>query len=255
MAKFDFRKLVNDSTETLKSSTQKVQEALKNADIQAVANDMSSKGKDAANFIKHKADEALQTVSNARKRDEELHGLFTVDGTLKLMCMIMSADGDIADEELTQIHDIGTELDEQFPEYQDELISECTALVNKFDSEAFQEDYNDAVRDIIQNSFNVPGATIPVKLLLWNLLVVAQSDNTYLDKEGKLIRYIAKHLGLDKSIVPEMESSIRALLAVEQEISWIKTTNRPFAVVEPILCELSDRKAAIMQGVHMLIND
>ena len=111
------------------------------------------------------------------------------------------------------------------------------------------------MRDVIRESWNVPGATIPVKLLLWDLLAVAQSDNRYQEEEAKLIRYIARHLEVDKSIVPEMENASRTLMAIENEITWLKATDRPFGTVEPVMNELSDRKVAIMQGVRDLIND
>ena len=95
----------------------------------------------------------------------------------------------------------------------------------------------------------------PVKLLLWNLLVVAQSDSCYQEEEAKLIRYIARHLEIDKSIVPEMEHALRAMLAIENEMEWLKSTDRPFGTVEPVLTELAERKATIVQAVHDLIGD
>ena len=108
---------------------------------------------------------------------------------------------------------------------------------------------------MIQRALNAPGATVPVKLLLWDLLVVAESDSAYQEEEAKLIRYIARHLEIDKSIIPEMEHSLRAVMAIEHEMDWLKATNRPFGTVEPVLKELADRKDTILQGVHNLMGD
>ena len=255
MAKFDFKKLVGDSTDKLKNSAQKAQETVKGFDLKAAAKDAAAKGKDAAEYLRRKADETVQAVSRAAKKNEEVHGFITVDGAIKLMYMVMAADGDIAGEELSQIQEIGGELDAAFAEHGTETMTECTALVKKLDAENYREDLNDLVRDVIQESLNVPGATVPIKLLLWDLLAVAQSDNHYREEEAKLIRYIAKHLEVDKSIIPEMESASRAMIAIENEITWLKTTDRPFGTVEPVMDELIERKTTIMQGIRDLIND
>ena len=235
MAKFDLKKLVGDSSDKLKAGAQKAQETLKGI------SDAAAKGKEMAE-LRH-------------RKKEDVYGFITVDGAVKLMCMVMAADGDIADGELDQIREIRGELDPTFGEQQTDAVAESTALVKKLDAENYREDLNDLVRDVIRESWNVPGATIPVKLLLWDLLAVAQSDNRYQEEEAKLIRYIARHLEVDKSIVPEMENASGTLMAIENEIAWLKTTDRPFGMVEPVMNELSDRKVAIMQGVRDLIND
>lgn len=255
MAKFDFKKLVDDSADKLKNSAQKAQETLKGFDLRKAADGAAAKGKNAADYLKRKTDAAVQVAAGAAKKTEETRGLITVDGAVKLMYMVMAVDGDMAEEELSQIQEIGGELDAAFAERQRETMDECTAMVKQLDTENYREELNDLVRDVIQESLHVPSATIPVKLLLWDLLAVAQSDNHYQEDEAKLIRYIARHLEVDKSIVPEMETASRALMAIENETAWLKTTDRPFGVVEPVMKELADRKAAIMQGVHDLMND
>lgn len=254
MAKFDFKKLVNDSADKLKTGAQKAQEAVKGFDIKTAAGDVVTKGKDAAEYFKQKTDETVQAVSQAVRKKEEARGFITAQGAVKLMCMMMAVDGDISKQELGQLQEIGNELDEHFPEYQEKTVEECTALVEKLDAENYREELHDVVRDVIQESLHASGATVPVKLLLWNLLVVAQSDSCY-QEEAKLIRYIARHLEIDKSIVPEMEHALRAMLAIENEMEWLKNTDRPFGTVEPVLTELAKRKATIVQAVHDLIGD
>lgn len=255
MAKFDFKKLVNDSADKLKNGAQKAQEAVKEFDIKTAAGDVMTKGKDAAEYFKQKTDETVQAVSQAVRKKEEVRGFITAQGAVKLMCMMMAADGDISKQELGQLQEIGNELDEHFPEYQGKVVEECTALVEKLDAENYREELYDVVRDVIQESLHASGATVPVKLLLWNLLVVAQSDSCYQEEEAKLIRYIARHLEIDKSIVPEMEHALRAMLAIENEMEWLKSTDRPFGTVEPVLTELAERKTTIVQAIHDLIGD
>lgn len=255
MAKFDFKKMVNDSADKLKTGAQKAQEAVKGFDFKAAAGDVAAKGKDAAEYLKQKTDATVQAVSEAVRKKEEVHGMITSEGAIQLMCMVMAADGDISEKELSQIQEIGEKLDDSFSEHQGQTVEACTALVKKLDAENYQEELHDAVRDVIQSALNAPGATVPVKLLLWDLLVVAESDSTYQEEEAKLIRYIARHLEIDKSIVPEMEHSLRAVTAIENEMDWLKATNRPFGTVEPVLKDLAARKDTILQGVHDLISD
>ena len=52
-----------------------------------------------------------------------------------------------------------------------------------------------------------------------------------------------------------MEHALRAMLAIENEMEWLKSTDRPFGTVEPVLTELAERKATIVQAVHDLIGD
>ena len=66
-----------------------------------------TKGKDAAEYFKQKTDETVQAVSQAVRKKEEAHGFITVQGAVKLMCMMMAADGDISKQELGQLQEIG----------------------------------------------------------------------------------------------------------------------------------------------------
>ena len=50
-------------------------------------------------------------------------------------------------------------------------------------------------------------ATISSKLLVWDLLTVAFSDENYNDSERRLLKYIVRKLNLDKASFLEMESS------------------------------------------------
>ena len=50
-----------------------------------------------------------------------------------------------------------------------------------------------------------------------------------------------------------MESSFLTLQDLENELSWIKTTNRPYLTIEAIVNEIADRKTAIFESVKDLI--
>ena len=52
-----------------------------------------------------------------------------------------------------------------------------------------------------------------------------------------------------------MEHTFSTLLAIEKEEEWLKSSDRPYKVIEERVKELQNRKNAIMQGVNALIMD
>ena len=93
------------------------------------------------------------------------------------------------------------------------------------------------------------------KVLLWDLMTVSYSDNEKSVAERRLIRYVAESFGIEKTICIEMDQTIQTLIAVEKEIAWLKTTDRPYLEIEARINELADRKNAIMSGVQALLAD
>lgn len=91
------------------------------------------------------------------------------------------------------------------------------------------------------------------KPLVWDLLTIAYSDESYDETERKLLKYIVRKLQIDKAVFLEMESSILTILDIEKEIAWIKTTDRPYLTIEARVNELTKRQAAIFDSVKDLI--
>ena len=83
---------------------------------------------------------------------------------------------------------------------------------------------------------------------------MAYSDDSYGEEEQRLIKYIARKTNIDRAVMLEMESSIRTILAIENELHWIKTTNRPYLTIEAMVNELEDRKAVIFDSIKELIS-
>lgn len=46
---------------------------------------------------------------------------------------------------------------------------------------------------------------------------------------------------------------MQTLIDMERELSWIKTTNRPYLAIEAVVNELADRKAVILESIVNLI--
>ena len=111
----------------------------------------------------------------------------------------------------------------------------------------------DGVEEALLSSSETADTFITPKLLLWNLLSIAYSDESYDEVERKLIKYIVRKLGIDKAVFLEMESSMLTMLDIEKEIAWIKTTDRPYLTIEARINELTRRKTVIFDSVKDLI--
>ena len=68
------------------------------------------------------------------------------------------------------------------------------------------------------------------------------------------MKYIVRKTNIDKAIFLEMESSILTLMDIEKELTWIKTTNKPYLTIEAMVNELMDRKNVIFESVKDLIS-
>ena len=90
--------------------------------------------------------------------------------------------------------------------------------------------------------------------MVWDLLTVAYSDEQYDEAERKLLKYIVRKTNIDKAVFLEMESSILTLMDIEKELTWIKTTNKPYLTIEAMVNELMDRRNVIFESVKDLIS-
>lgn len=184
-------------------------------------------------------------------------GISTVScrDALKVIYYFMAADGEIYHGEEEKFDEIGKELLPDYISEKESIVKECrSAMENVIDP----EDHYDVVQDCVENALLSPsasdGISISPKLLVWDLLTVAYGDEGYGDAERRLLRYIVRKLNIDKAIFLEMESSVLTLMDIEKELSWIKTTNRPYLTIEEIVNELTGRKDAVFSSVKDLIS-
>lgn len=90
-------------------------------------------------------------------------------------------------------------------------------------------------------------------MLVWDLLTIAYSDENYDETERKLLKYVVRKTDIDKAVFLEMENSILTLMDVENELSWIKTTEKPYLTIEAMVNELMERRSVIFESVKDLI--
>lgn len=173
---------------------------------------------------------------------------------LQIIYYLMAADGTVYHSEEEKFDAIGAALDPNFADSKPAIIKDCQAQLEKvIDSEDYYDVLQDGVEDAIQSSNETADTFITPKLLVWDLLTIAYSDESYDETERKLLKYIVRKLQIDKAVFLEMESSILTILDIEKEIAWIKTTDRPYLTIEARVNELTKRQAAIFDSVKDLI--
>ena len=173
---------------------------------------------------------------------------------IKVIYYLMAADGEIFHSEEDKFDAIGTELSPDFMENKEQIVKECKAQMEKvIDPEDYYDILRDGVELALSSSAQTEDTFITPKLLVWDLLTIAYSDENYDESERRLLKYIVRKLSIDKSIFLEMESSILTLMDLERELNWIKTTDRPYLIIENMVNELADRKNVIFESVKDLI--
>ena len=121
-----------------------------------------------------------------------------------------------------------------------------------------EEEYFDFIRDyatkIIYKSEDT-GDGIGARTLIWDLLVVAFSEGDYSSNERRLIRFASNAMEIDQAVLLEMEQTLRTITALNKEEEWLKSLNRPYAVIAEQVDELKVRRETILTGLHALLAD
>ena len=196
-------------------------------------------------------------TSTTTDTDEDVLTITAIStrNAIKVIYYLMAVDGEIFHSEEEKFDSIGKELDPQFAEHKEQIIKECQSQLDKvIDPEDFYDTLQDGVEYALMHSKATADTFITPKLLVWDLLTVAYSDESYDEAERRLLKYIVRKTGIDKAVFLEMESSILTMMDIEKELAWIKTTNKPYLTIEAMVNELADRKNVIFESIKDLIS-
>lgn len=286
MALFNLKKLkdtVEKSADSIKKSVsdaaEKMPESAKNINISESMKDMAGKGQSMMDILKAKGDELISSrkekedetkaaIKNALRDKKGGEAVFSVRDALRIMYCMILIDGNVSEEEKEKFCEIGLACDQDFDACKKQLIDECNGVVQSesaqgidfvsiasVDSEEYYDQIHDYVGDLIKEENFYQAEGVRAKWLIWNLLAIAYSEGDYSTNERRLMRYIAKKSGVDNTVLLEMEHTFSTLIAIEKEEEWLKSSDRPYKVIEERVVELSNRKNAIMQGINALISD
>ena len=194
-----------------------------------------------------------EKVPTPKNKKLEITGIST-HNAIKIIYFLMSADGRIYHSEEEKFDSIGTELDPEFAQNKEQIVKECREQLDKaIDPEDYYDVLQDSIKDALLSSVKAADTCITPKLLVWDLLTIAYSDENYDETEQKLLKYIVRKLNLDKAVFLELESSLLTLMDLEKELAWIKTTDRPYLTIESMVNEITNRKNVIFESVKDLI--
>ncbi len=254
MPKFEFGKGLKEklqvAAETAKSMAKDATKDINLPSAEEIKDGAKSKIADVKESLKNIEKESIQDQTDTL----ELKTLSTKNA-LKIIYYVMAADGEIIKSEEEKYNAIGNELAPDFDEKKESIIAECQAQMEKAEN---SEEYYDILHDGVEDAFvsalpNEDGYITP-KLLVWDLLTIAYSDEHYDENEKKLLKYIVRKANIDSAVFLEMENSIITLLDIEKELAWIKTTDKPYMTIEAMVNELINRKNVIFESVKDLIS-
>ena len=265
MAKIDFsdklKGTIKKTTEAVKSAAQEVDVKAMTESVKGVATSAAKKVGDAAKEGTDQMKAAMAKKAEEKKQLEEQKQIEAPQivavspiNAVKVFYYMMSADGKIEASEEEKFDLIGAQIDVDFKEHKEQIVEVCKSQLEKVIDQA---DYYDAVQDGVEEALLAEqkvdcGFVLP-KLLVWNLLTIAYSDDEYNEEERKLIKYVVRKLNVAKDTFLEMENSLLTINDIEKEISWIKTTNRPYLTIEGHVKELEKRREDIFESVKALI--
>lgn len=261
---------LNKAKEALQNAAKSVEQAAKDIDLNQVKGKVEEAAKSVGDAVKNidlnqAKDKVVQTanslinkekpaVSEQTEKAPEIKALST-HSALKIFYYIMSADGTILHNEEEKFDSIGAELDPHYAENKDNIIAECKVQMEKvIDPDDYFDVIQDGIEEAISNSVPTEDSFITPKMLAWDVLTLAYSDENYDETERKLLKYIVRKTNIDKTVFLEMESSILTLMDIERELAWVKTTKQPYMTIESIVNELTERKTVIMDSVKDLIS-
>lgn len=210
--------------------------------------------------IGEKATEQVRSTFQRKDRETEQNHervvpkAVSVRNAVKVIYFLMAVDGEVYHGEEEKFDAIGAELISDFDEVKASILADCRSDMRKVND---PEDHYDVIQNCVEAALLAPvkaeEATISSKLLVWDLLTVAFSDENYNDTERRLLKYIVGKLNLDNASFLEMESSILTVMDIERDLTWIKTTDRPYLQIESVVSELAQRKKVIFDNVKDMI--
>lgn len=183
--------------------------------------------------------------------------LLKMKSATKIFYYLMAVDGDVSSEELNCFDEIGHEIDpDSFAIFREVVITDCEKQLNStIDEEDHYEVVLEGADRALAEQTDDLFSGVSIRLLVWDMLVIAFSNYHYAECERRLIKHIVRTMGVEHSVFLEMEQLMKTNVSVGKELSWIKTTNRSYAEVAPIVAELENRRAVIMTCAKALIED
>jgi len=176
---------------------------------------------------------------------------------MKVFYYLMAADGEVCADEWERFDNIGYEISgDTYLKYRNSMINACMKHIS---SASIEDDYYTVILKGIDKALrsksNAESKVIPIRLLVWNMLVMAFSNNDYSDVEKAVITHVVHATKMDRSVFLEMEHYMKTVAAVVRENERAQASDKPYAEVRPYVVELERRHKVILESATALIED
>ena len=174
---------------------------------------------------------------------------------IKIIYMLLAIDGTVDAVEHGHYISIGMSIDPMnFIDYSEDIEYELKRLIINAGYDEFDIILR-AVDEELTHEATDDDQGITPRLLVWNLIVSAYSNGAYEDSEKSLIDHVASELGVDNSVVLEMEQMLKTIRSIQTEMEWIGMTERSQEEIKATVAELEKRQNVIAESAEYLIAD
>lgn len=174
---------------------------------------------------------------------------------IKAFYYLLAVDGEVDDSEIQKFKELSEQLDKNSNEYIENVIEECQKNIQTEAGEDYCDIVQEALDEAVRSDKEKDEEEILVRLLVWDMLVLAFADNQYSESEKRIIKHIVRTLKMDMSVFMEMEQMIQTASAVEREKKRLEDSDRPYRLIRPLVVELEERLTKIMENVMYLVED
>ena len=181
----------------------------------------------------------------------------SVKNAYTIFCYLLHVDGELTEQELDKLDEIGMELDKyHFLDYKDDLLEACKKQLMSIIDE---EDRYDVLAEGVDKALYAPVAenddVVTSRFLVWNLLTLAYEDKLYHHDERRLMKHIVRVCGIPTDVFLEMEQLMRTGIEVTRERDWLSQSDRPYREIVSNMAEVEKRIETIAQAAKNLIED
>lgn len=244
-----FDKLAKDIGSNMKGLMDSAVSAVQSIDV----SELQKAGENAVSGIQ-KAIQGTVSKENNPLQDKPAIASVPAKNALMILFCLIASDGVISDDELNQFDEIGNVLCDNFEELKAKIMNEYQEITGKMDNpEDFQDLLHEKIEKELTGSADSKERAVLPKQLIWNLLVTAYADQNYSSEEGRIIRHVIRTLNIDQGVIDEMENSLHAFEAIEEESEWLLNSNICLLDKQEMIEELEKRKQVILDSVKTLI--
>ena len=183
--------------------------------------------------------------------------LFEKRKTIEIFYYFLAIDGEVTGDEKSKFDEIAMEIDpEAYAEYKDELLSLCNEYIENAKKD---NDFYDLIQEKVDRILDESDAEITEgisrRLMLWDLYVLSMGDNIIEESEKRFIGHVARTLGVEKSVILEMEQLIQTAMLISKQLNDLNSSNRNYSEIRPLVDETEKRKLVVLDAAKSLIED